>query len=79
MKNNWVTFSWSNDTERFDPIRKFLEENGCSVSHRHMDGFIRGFLSASGIAIDKPAIFHHGSYIGNDLEALVKYYHGLYN
>lgn len=78
MNKNWVTFSWSGDAERFDPIRKFLEENGCSVSHRHMDGFIRGFLIASGIPTDKPAVFHEGSYVG-DYEGMVKYYHGLYN
>ena len=78
MNKNWVTCSWSNDTERFDPIRKFLEENGCSVSHRHMDGFIRGFLTASGIPIDKPAIFHEGNYIG-DYEDMVRYYYGLFH
>ena len=70
MQNNWVTFSWSADTERFDPIREFLEKHGCNVSHRHMDGFIRGFLIASGISTDRPAIFHNGSYVGdyNDLQ-----------
>ena len=73
MNKNWVTFSWSADTERFDPIREFLENHGCSVSHRHMDGFIRGFLTASGIQTDKPAIFHEGSYIG-DYDGLVKYW-----
>lgn len=65
MNKNWVTFSWSNDTERFDPIREFFDKHGCVVSHRHMDGFIRGFLAHSGISVDKPAIFHEGSYIGD--------------
>ena len=73
MNKNWVTFSWSADTDRFDPIREFLEKHGCSVSHRHMDGFIRGFLIASGIPTDKPAIFHEGSYVG-DYDGLVSYW-----
>jgi hypothetical protein len=75
MNKNWVTFSWSADTERFDPIREFLEKHGCSVSHRHMDGFIRGFLIASGIQTDKPAVFHNGSYIGG-YDELVRYWNG---
>ena len=38
-----------------------------------MDGFIRGFLIASGIPTDKPAIFHEGSYVG-DYDGLVRYW-----
>ena len=72
MENNWVTFSWSNDTEGFNPIREFFDKHGYKVTHRHMDGSTRGFLTASGIPVDKPAVFHNGSYVG-DYKDLVSY------
>ena len=63
MNNNWVTFSWSHD-ERFDRLKELITTSGDRVSHRHMTGPIRGFLSDSGIKTDEPIAFLNGSYIG---------------
>lgn len=72
MTKNWVTLSWAQD-ERFDAMRDFFEARGIQVVHRHMDGSIRGFLTAIGKRHDEPVAFHGGHYVGT-LENLKKYF-----
>jgi hypothetical protein len=72
MEKNWVTLSWSYD-ERMDDMIDFFRERGIDAKHRHMDGSIRGFLSACGKESSEPIAFHGGHYVGN-LESLKKYF-----
>ena len=72
MEKNWVTLSWSHD-KRFDEMQKFFEERGIEAKHRHMDGSMRGFLTAVGKEYNEPLAFHGGHYVGN-LESLKRYF-----